>query len=808
MAFGCQGFSCVLSKQDNKTLAVLLCVQLTTVLFPYCSKVEKRWTYPYCNKFLWFLCFFFFFNYFPHVSAHTHLFSVERHRTPHVTQSFITIRMSRIKQPLEHAKEFAASVDASEGDTAAVTNDDEECVQIAVPNDEESIQISIDHSGAPDAAALLSHSGSDKAGDATALVTPPPAAQPLETIHTAVVAERATTEVGSGNASKVPSITISPKSNGSMFINGVDDQPLAYASEQEVLNMNLRSSVLAVEAESVKLAERFLEDLQAMKKSMDALNPKRVAALNEYTKIFAWPPIKETPSADIARDNELAAPVDVVHKASKELSTAIQSFRDAPAPLDELTKPVLLLKRRAEIQSSLDQVSRLLLNDNEITEDVVVRLHEISQGDVFSFTRSELNQKQRELDALRDDLATATSGKKDALMTGDVRAAESFSYREIDIYEKIIARLRDRVQTILMCDSDVKEYCDKYQKTHELADVLLEKHQSRSQEWAASIAKDISKLSEVRKDMTQQDTDDEDAHAKKMEDTSVAIRSVNEQQMLNWEKICELMEFNRLLSTQRERLVTEQVALHAAEVHRRAAVDAWFAGSQDYLTQLEDAQSSAATSLQWVAQLRAYVNQLCTQVESKRIDEEAWQLRVQEQLEYLDAYKNFKTLVGEISHRKELRIISLQRVVRNLQLQIKEAVETLDPHTKKYEKEVEVANAEIGAIERQLGELKERSAEQQKMWKLVEESLEDAQVDFIPPDIATQKELCEKKTQALNVARQFVVAEQETVDKDTMKLRKLKTANQVAIDGLQKRRADRSVDGESSVAAIAAAPSS
>lgn len=666
--------------------------------------------------------------------------------------------MSRVKQPIESAKEFAARAD---DDAAAAA------VEIVVAG---------------------------PVGDDGNTQNSPIAADVVATNNNS--GNNAALSSHSNNATPVPSLTLSPSPSGTMpketFINGVDGNPIAYMCERQTLNANLRKAVLDVEQEAVKITAQLAQAVApASKEALDALNPVRSATMNEYSKIFAWQELDAVAPSKLAEQCGLQADLNAVKVRAAELASATDAYRQAPGLLDELMKPVALLRRKAEIKSALAPVSELLLRDPTLTEDLIMQLHDIAQGDVFSFTRSELSHKQRELDALREDLTNASSARNDALMANDVRAAETLAFREVDICERIIGRINDRVKIIYMCDSDVKEFCDKYAKTQELAEGLLRKHEDDTKEWVLKLQQDIARLTQAKEETTQRDVHDEEDHEKKVEDSLVSIRSVQQQQQQNWEKIMELLNFHHTLSTQRSRLVEEHLALHAGEVSRQATVGAWLAGCEDLLEQLQQSSNSATSSLQWIGQVRSYVNHLCTQTENKRIDEEAWQMRVQEQLDYLDAYKHFKTVVDDIQHRKDLRIISLQRVVRNFELQIKEATETLDPHTKKYEREISVALEEIASAKETLDKLKKRVQEQHTQWKLIEESLEESHVDFTPPDIAAEKELCEKKATALAVARQFVNTEQETVDKDTMRLRKLKTSNVVAIEGLQKRRAER-----------------
>lgn len=649
--------------------------------------------------------------------------------------------MSRVKQPIAEAKEFAVSAGFS---GASLQENDGPVISVSAPH----------------------QSQTPNSNDEAALAT-------------------------RQDSGAVPRLSLKPTDEASTFISDPDGNAIAYTSEQQLLNMQLREAVITVENDSVALANRFLTIFESMRKDNNALFPRRTATLSDFEKQYVWPALPQVEPQAIVNETATLAAAAEIRKMSSSVDAARRYSQECSNVFADLLRGGMSLKRRQEAQEALAPASRLLLEDETITSDIIMAMHDLAQGDVFAYTKSELNSKQRELDALKDDLERTSAAKQDALHTGDVRTAETCTLREIDICERIIDRMRQRVEIIYQCDGDVREYSEKFRHTRDAADARLREHEEKVKEWMNKVTQDIDTLTTAKTSAWEQNDVDQKEFEEKKGICDAAIISVQNKQNENWEKIRELLEFNQTLASQRAKLVEEKVALNAAEAHRAAQYEAWSIGLEDYIEEVKSAQETIMKSSEWINAIHTYVHKASTKIEESDIDDEAWRLRVQEQLDYLKAYKNFKTLLDDITHRKEMRVMSLQRVVRNLQLQIKEAAATLDPNSKKYEADVLRAEDEIGKIETQLAELRQRAGEQHKQWKIIEESLERDRVDFIPPDIDAEKELCDKKSQALTIARQFVVSEQETVDKDTMKLRKLKTSNQVAIEGLQKRRADR-----------------
>ena len=605
-------------------------------------------------------------------------------------------------------------------------------------------------------------------------------------------------------ADDVPEITIpDPPVGASTFVLDGDGNPVAYKFEQDLVNIRLRAAVVAVEDDAVKLSGTFIDRTKELKKLADDTNARRNPAASEYRRLFLWPPVDDTALSSIHDELSLSVAVEELMRCSSAVDEVAKSASPCGSLLVELLKLVPLLRRKNDISAELQALHATLLQDQSITQDLIIELHDLAQGDVFAFLRSQIAPMQRALENIRDDFARTVQAKQDAEAVDDMQGIERSSYRLIDLASEIISKIDQRLREIFTADADVKAFSEKYDEVRGAAEQTLNAHESAAKERATKLLSDLELVSKARVAKEAEDARVSDQHLKRMENVNAEIVSTNQKQSAAWDTIFQQFEILKDLTTQRQDLVTKQIQYHAEECQRSAHVEAWLRGAESYVEHCKRSNDFTSAQLSWISQLRSYVDKMCGAIENKNVDEEAWNIRVQEQLDYLDAYKEFKLRSNEVIHRKDLRVQSLQRLSRNLQLQIQEATLVLDPNKKRYESELDTIAGEIADLGKQIEALTERNKAQQKEWKVVEEQLEDAQVDFTPPDITVEREMCDRKAQALSVVRAFVSAEQETVDKDTMKLRKLRTNNQVSIEGFNKRRDERHKQIEDGAAAAA-----
>jgi hypothetical protein len=590
----------------------------------------------------------------------------------------------------------------------------------------------------------------------------------------------------------VPDVIIAePPAGTSTFITDINGNPIAFASEQELVNQRLRNAVVGVEEDAVKLATKFIDQAKELKKSSDENSTRRGPAATEYRRIFEWPRVDDVAFSVIHTELSLSVAVDELLRCSGALDQVTQAVSPCGALLVELSKFIQTLRRKGEVAAELQALHVALLQDPQITQDVVMELHDLAQGDVFAFVRSQIAPMQRAIENMRDDISRTAQAKTDAEAVDDMIGIERASYRLVDLSEEVITKIDERLREIFSSDADIKAFGDKYEDLRQTTEQSLAAHESVAKERAAKLSRDLEALGKARVAKEAADAAASDQHFKRMETLNAEIIATNQKQSAAWEIIFQQFDILKALANERQSLVTRQVQGHAEECQRSANVEAWLRGAESYISTCKRTNDFTTAQLSWLSQIRSFYDTMCVAIENKNVDEEAWNMRVQEQLDYLDAYRDFKLRTNEIVHRKDQRVQSLQRLTRNLQLSIQEATLVLDPNKKRYESEMQKITEELQLLNTQIDALSQRAKKQQKAWKSVEEQLEDSQVDFSPPDIAVDKVMCELKAESLAVVRAFVSTEQETVDKDTMKLRKLKTNNQVSIEGFNKRRDER-----------------
>ena len=655
--------------------------------------------------------------------------------------------MSKVKAPLEEAREFASS-------PKGIGSDDEAAPRAAGTN----------ISSAAESGALV------VAADGGAVAAPPelPDAGKAATRGHTLIADAAN-----------------------------NNEPVAYSCEQERMNYGLRAAVLSLEADTVKGALRLKEIFDiAFENFNDGILPRH-KAVTDYKSMFQSPPVAVGEPQQILFDTEedVKAPLYAVEKVYAQFPKK----KDCPraiavgcASLEEAAHPIETRIRMLELKEGIRTPNVLLLNetvDGEITDEVVLKLREMAHTDVFAFLRQELARRQHDLDHLRDRLEATGEEKASAAMIDDVKTIERCSYEELSILEKMLEKMREQLDEVFNANGDIDAFVEGYEATRDANEILLRRLEEENAEAIANLSSDMDLVMRKKEERLTQEANDIEIHKTFTLDSNAAIQAVHREQTENWRQILELVDVNIKLANERERLVKRHLEEHATDCRRRAVVDAWIEGCEQYQEKCEQARNVLEATTKWLDALRNFNNRMLDEVEKKTIHEEAFITRVQEQLEYLDIYRTYRTYSDEMVHRKEVRANALQRIARNLDLQIKESQVTLDPHKQKYIDEKAVAEKDHEEAKATVQGLADRALREKKFWQPIEDQLEEAQVEFDPPDMRADKTKVERRAQVVSRARTFLAGEQEHVDRDALNLRKLATTNAMLAKNHEKKRA-------------------
>jgi hypothetical protein len=566
-----------------------------------------------------------------------------------------------------------------------------------------------------------------------------------------------------------------------------------YESERGNVNVklldNARSAVVAAADESESLRAR----IRALCPTADAVKvvPLR---LTECVQGYREPRIAPVDGATLVSSQRLQLPVDEVQRRGKEPKTDAVAAHDAHVALKDLSKPLALEREVDERGATVRAPVTALLDDPGLTFEVLLPLHRYTFANDFAFVHRELGQLQKDGDALAAELKQTIATRLEAEQVNDAQAAETLHWHEITIREKMLKLARSRVDAASSASTDANEFVENTTKVREDAATRIKASYELLTGLADKLTNDMTATAALLTSETDRHQALDKAEKDRAAELQATMRNATQERKTVWEEVLALLERDhKACATIRS--THEALIDHAIRRSRRQMeFEAFTSGVVAHSELLDGVRENLDVARRLRDDVREYVGAMEAKLDAKGLVEEAVRLRHEQQLAYLREYGEYMSVAHDLKHRKETRIVAVRRLARNLELQIREAQHLLDPNTQKYERDL---TASKDTVERLLGDtlqIHERASKERDLWKPVEELLEEDDVDFDPPDLRMERELCDRKTAALSVAREYVTGEQEYVDRDAMELRKVKTAAKVAVEAYETRRSTRDPD--------------
>ena len=565
-----------------------------------------------------------------------------------------------------------------------------------------------------------------------------------------------------------------------------------YTTEQDRVNVLLKDRVHEVEAAFVALCRAHTDAVAALRDEQLATKADRDQRAKEFTDGFRWPELAPVKSADIVAQYSLECAADYVEGTAAAMTAVVPKHKASQDVLEKLRHKVNLNRTLEEYADLLTDVSAKLVDDGPLAREVLLPLHHMAFSEEFNYVKGEMAKVDGRVQPLLEELARVRATKADAMAVEDINAVEEYSFREVDLQEQIMELQRKRLDVVVGASDDAGVFREKFYALRDKADEATKRHQGLVEERVARLAVDMEKLADFATEEENRDKEAQKAFVTDIDRRNEELLAVTQQERDVWAKIMQLLEQRAELAAKREGIVKGKFQAIGQNCKRRADFEALSKGIMHHTALLEATKESLALAQRYADDVAHYVAGMCAVTEKKDVEEEAVRLRIKEQQAYLEMYTAYRHDVDELVHRKETRVLAANRMARHLELEIREATETLDPNKRRYEADHAELQGEVARLVEQLAALAAKAQQQSELWKPTEEQLEEDGVEFDPPDIVAERERCERKTAALNNARDFVTAEQETVDRDTMSLRKLRTSAQVAQDGLDKRRQAKS----------------
>eukprot|EP01062_Namystynia_karyoxenos_P045237 TRINITY_DN3356_c0_g2_i2.p1 TRINITY_DN3356_c0_g2~~TRINITY_DN3356_c0_g2_i2.p1 ORF type:complete len:607 (+),score=317.51 TRINITY_DN3356_c0_g2_i2:159-1979(+) len=339
-------------------------------------------------------------------------------------------------------------------------------------------------------------------------------------------------------------------------------------------------------------------------------------------------------------------------------------------------------------------------------------------------------------------LGQAKKERESALDDGEMLLAEKHYYTIVELYEEL-----------QQCSLDKLAVADKTQKENSVFDKVRETYQQKASDDIRRIKKEKEELKEkcekdVKKlfDLRERIEDVEKSMVAKMADdcrkSDLLLRENTARMESCWAQIEECERQLAALERERHREVKKRVEDKEKDEQRKMEFDR-FCQVCDKHASLLDLTIRNCDSMVHAAGLvgefvQSGFNSLMKDFANKTKDYSGIQLRVHK--EHLDMFRGLFLSLGELTHKKEKKIDDIDKQIQTTHINLELCADTLNPNAKKFSDAKKELLRLRDDVELEVRELKQKAAEALEKFKISEDALHDAEVDFIHPVVEHQEQ--------------------------------------------------------------------
>jgi hypothetical protein len=562
---------------------------------------------------------------------------------------------------------------------------------------------------------------------------------------------------------------------------------VVYSSEQALRNLAVKEAIVHSTESWISLTKEHHATVKDLRRAESDKVVQCVEALRVFHRDFLIVAEGAAAPEDIVADLKLSAPADLIKKYNERLTGMQEQLKLAPQTL-YAPNTDKKGKGRGIYFDSLEPLSVNLLEDSTITSELLQPLKVLACSDVFVLLRQEVKESQDDIEILRQQIKKMEDQKSDFVTKDELQEVERLAFEQIALHGVVLEKHRKKLETIFLANSDVQTFTDNYQLHREQLEERLATHNSTLDQQIETVVKDIDTAKEALDTKYAEALAAEEAHDAWKKESGNIIQGYVDKQASLWSQILDLLQQVGDTADKYQSAMVERINKCDEESRRKADTDKYISGLETHLKSLESGKGMLQTAKEWNAELQSFLVRMSDEIEAKNVVDEAYEIRITAQRKYLEDYQSFKDASNKLLETQTARQRALNILKRNLEFQIREAVHTLDPNTKKYRGELVVIEDQLHDTDQKVATLTDNIKRESTLWRPTEEQMEDAGLDFTPPDIEADKERVRLKVEALGIQREFINGEQERVDRDAVELRKFKTSSQIAAEAAKQRR--------------------
>eukprot|EP01063_Lacrimia_lanifica_P029161 TRINITY_DN439_c3_g2_i1.p1 TRINITY_DN439_c3_g2~~TRINITY_DN439_c3_g2_i1.p1 ORF type:complete len:812 (+),score=369.58 TRINITY_DN439_c3_g2_i1:79-2514(+) len=433
-----------------------------------------------------------------------------------------------------------------------------------------------------------------------------------------------------------------------------------------------------------------------------------------------------------------------------------------------------------------------------ITEFVEAHLEMIGT-DVFGFIKEELRRSRMRLQELENELYDCKQEQRIAFQANNMGEADLALNKCVEVLEAMIKTVRYRLSQTTDGCADAGTFQGNYMVHAEKFSVFLETTKNAAGQLHGELGNDIDTLNkkvehetEKHKQAVQEFTDLQQASYKQIQDHN------NEQSRI-WEEIRRLATEVQKIGAKKATAIQSYVKRKEEEERRTREYNEFVDTLQKHAFHLKKLQENVETQQKVLDETEVFYDAGCDIIDGKNVQGELDGLRERELKLYLDVYRQYVLMIGDLILRRRTRLQGVRRLIRNQEAQLEMCQDSLDPFQEKYKEDLDVQRTTEKEVVESLEDLLSRMKLQEEEFEPIERALEELDdFEFTPPKFELNEVEQDRRDKLLGYQRQILNREQDEVSKETLDLRRLhanvKQGRDIITQRKQKRAAKSNVD--------------
>eukprot|EP00760_Papus_ankaliazontas_P027817 PhM_4_TR3451/c6_g1_i1/m.73680 len=358
----------------------------------------------------------------------------------------------------------------------------------------------------------------------------------------------------------------------------------------------------------------------------------------------------------------------------------------------------------------------------------------------LSSTDEQINTQLQQLEKVKEVESVA-------LIDGEMQVAEEQMWTKIQLQEQLIDLVKDKFAHIQKCEDENAPF-KKIYDVQKAATQDTSQMKDAKRRLKQRCETDLKHIHDAIQKADLEDAEAMKRYAAAKEKSERYVKENIDKQEDCWNRIQDLERQLQKLGTERFEEVKRRIDDLDREEKRRVEYAQFLEVASQHKKLLELTVYNCDLAIRCTGLIEEMVGEGCSSVKSRydKTNAELAEMRITVHKEHLEYFRVLYLALGNLIYKKEKRLEEIDRNIRTTHIQLEFCVETFDPNAKKHSDMKKELYKLRGQVEEELSMLKDKQTKALEDFKMSEEALDAAGIDFVHPVDENNEEVLSRRT--------------------------------------------------------------